>query len=284
MVTPAIALAFLPFILTLIIRYRYYILLFYRAVIVRKIQDYRTGMTREERVFQYVITHATPGYPDSILDTFDHWCYNFEYISNVGPKKGKLLDRLISENNPVNVLELGTHCGYAAVRIANNLPLGGRLYTVEMDTKNAAIAEKIVRLAGFDDDVVELIVGVSEEVIPQFKDKYEVDCFDFVFMDHWKRCYLRDLQLLEEERLLREGTIILADNVIFPGAPHFLQYVKTCGKYQCKVHRAHLEYFKSIRDGMAELTYVGLHTTLLPHDSDGMKETENAFTLKQILY
>lgn len=67
---------------------------------------------------------------------------------------GKILDRLLVEQRPLVVLELGAHCGYSSVRIARALPLGGRLYTVEMDQGNAGITEKILRLAGFDDDTV----------------------------------------------------------------------------------------------------------------------------------
>lgn len=67
---------------------------------------------------------------------------------------GKILDRLLMEQSPLTVLELGAHCGYSTVRIAQALPLGARLYSIEMDQRNAAIAEKIIRLAGFDDDTV----------------------------------------------------------------------------------------------------------------------------------
>lgn len=67
---------------------------------------------------------------------------------------GKILDRLLMEQRPLVVLELGAHCGYSSVRIARALPLGGRLYSVEMDQGNAAITEKVLRLAGFDDDTV----------------------------------------------------------------------------------------------------------------------------------
>nr|XP_023648345.1 transmembrane O-methyltransferase homolog [Paramormyrops kingsleyae] len=257
MVSPAIALAFLPLLFTLIIRYRYYFVLFYRAVLVRVVQDFLTGLSREERAFQYVLTHATPGNPDSILDAFDHWCSKVEFISNIGPKKGLVLDRLLRENSPLNVLELGTHCGYSAIRIARSLTIGARLYSVEMDKSNALVAEKAIRLAGFDDDMVELIVSTSEEVIPKLKEEYGVERLDFVFMDHWKRCYLPDLQLLEGSGLLSEGTIILADNVIFPGAPNFLRYVKRSGLYKCHMHRASLEYIRGIKDGMAELIYLG---------------------------
>ncbi|KAL8191384.1 UNVERIFIED_CONTAM: hypothetical protein K2H54_073317 [Gekko kuhli] len=258
MVSPAIALAFIPFVFTLILRYRHYFLLFYRAVLVRRLQDYLTGIPKEERAFQYVLTHAIPGDPLHILETFDQWSYHCEYLSNLGPQKGKILERLIYEKAPLSVLELGTYCGYATVLIAQSLPLGARLYTVEMDARKATVAEKVIRLAGFDDDTVELIVGPSEEVIPQLKEKHGLLQADFVFLDHWKRCYLRDLQLLEAHDLLPEGAMVLADNVIFPGAPQFLQYVKACGKYQWKLHRTSLQYFRAIRDGMAQLTYTGL--------------------------
>lgn len=89
MVSPAIALAFLPLLLTLIIKYRYFFVLFYRAVLLRIWNDCATGLSREERAYEYVLTHATPGDSGNILDTFDIWCSKVEYISNIGPKKGK---------------------------------------------------------------------------------------------------------------------------------------------------------------------------------------------------
>ncbi|MEQ2288390.1 hypothetical protein AMECASPLE_022081 [Ameca splendens] len=258
MVSPAIALAFVPFLLTLIIRYRYFFVLFYRAVLVRIWRDCVTGLSREERAFQYVLTNSTPGDPDSILDAFDYWCSKVEFISNIGPKKGKILDRLLMEQSPLTVLELGAHCGYSTVRIARALPLGARLYSIEMDQRNAAIAEKIIRLAGFDDDTVELIVNPSDEVIPRLRSDYNLERLDFVFMDHWKKCYLPDLQALEGYGLMGKGSMILADNVLFPGAPKFLRYLRKCGLYEWKIHRAMLEYSKGIRDGMAELVYQGI--------------------------
>ncbi|XP_072118599.1 transmembrane O-methyltransferase homolog [Mobula birostris] len=258
MVSPAIAFAFIPFLMTLIIRYRYYFLLFWRAVVLRKVQDYATGLSREERAFRYVMSNCIPGDPENILSTFDKWCFHSEYLSNLGPEKGRILERLILESAPQTVLELGTYCGYATLRMARGLGLGGRLYTVEMDQRNAAVAEKIIRMAGFDEDTVEQIVRPSDEVIPHLREKFAVDKVDFVFMNHWKRSYLRDLKLLEDYNLLREGSVILADNVIFAGAPHFMQYAKSSGNYAWKLHRTHLDYFRHIWDGMAELTYTGL--------------------------
>eukprot|EP00971_Amphidinium_carterae_P065773 1303332-Amphidinium_carterae.2 len=52
-------------------------------------------------------------------------------------------------SEPVRCLELGTYCGYSALRIARNLPEGSYLVSVEKDELFAAIATKIVEFAGF---------------------------------------------------------------------------------------------------------------------------------------
>lgn len=69
---------------------------------------------------------------------------------------------------------------------------------------------------------------------------------------------LRVSQMLEGCGLLGKGSMILADNVLFPGAPKFLRYIRKSGLYEWKIHRATLEYSKGIRDGMAELVYQGI--------------------------
>lgn len=43
---------------------------------------------------------------------------------------------------------------------------------------------------------VELIVNPSDEVIPRLRSDYGLERLDFVFMDHWKKCYLPDLQVM----------------------------------------------------------------------------------------
>lgn len=42
---------------------------------------------------------------------------------------------------------------------------------------------------------VELIVNPSDEVIPKLRSQYGLERLDFVFMDHWKKCYAPDLQV-----------------------------------------------------------------------------------------
>uniref|UniRef100_A0A096N9B6 Leucine-rich repeat-containing protein 51 n=2 Tax=Papio anubis TaxID=9555 RepID=A0A096N9B6_PAPAN len=158
---------------------------------------------------------------------------------------------------PACVLELGTYCGYSTLLIAQALPPGGRLLTVERDPRTAAVAEKLIRLAGFDEHMVELIVGSSEEVIPCLRTQYQLSQADLVLLIHRPRYYLRDLQLLEAHALLPAGGTVLADHVLFPGAPRFLQYAKSCGRYRCRLYHTGLPDFPAIKDGIAQLTYAG---------------------------
>nr|XP_021560382.1 transmembrane O-methyltransferase isoform X1 [Neomonachus schauinslandi] len=255
--SPAIALAFLPLVVTLLVRYRHYFRLLVRMVLLRSLRDCLSGLRTEERAFSYVLTHALPGDPSHIIATLDHWSSHCEYLGHMGPVKGQILMRLVEEKAPASVLELGTHCGYSTLLIAHALPPGGRLLTVEWDPRMAAVAEKLIRLAGFDERMVELIVSSSEEVIPRLRTQYQLSRADMVLLAHRPRCYLRDLQLLEAHALLPAGATVLADHVLFPGAPRFLQYAKNCGRYRCRLHHTGLPDFPAIKDGIAQLTYAG---------------------------
>lgn len=44
---------------------------------------------------------------------------------------------------------------------------------------------------------VTVVIGASQDMIPQLKKKYDVDTLDMVFLDHWKDRYLPDTILLE---------------------------------------------------------------------------------------
>ncbi|XP_005380064.1 PREDICTED: transmembrane O-methyltransferase [Chinchilla lanigera] len=255
--SPAIALAFLPLVVTLLVRYRHYFRLLVRTVLLRSLRDCLSGLQIEERAFSYVLTHALPGDPGHILTTLDHWSSHCEYLSHMGPVKGQIVMRLVEEKAPACVLELGTYCGYSTLLIAQVLPPGSRLLTVERDPRTAAVAEKLIRLAGFDERTVELIVGSSEEVIPRLRAQHQLSRAELVLLAHRPRYYLRDLQLLEAHALLPAGATVLADHVLFPGAPRFLQYAKGCGRYRCRLHHTGLLDFPAIKDGIAQLTYAG---------------------------
>jgi catechol O-methyltransferase len=90
------------------------------------------------------------------------------------------------------------------------------VYSIESDSASAAIAKKMVEVAGLS-SVVTIIEGKVCDVIPKLKSVHYVTHVDFCFVDHWKDFYLSDVQLLEGSELLRPGSRIVADNILYPG-------------------------------------------------------------------
>ncbi|NWW14851.1 TOMT methyltransferase, partial [Oreocharis arfaki] len=113
-----------------------------------------TGTSREQRAFQYLLAHAIPGDPHHILQTFDQWFVGAERHMPCHATSGRIVERVLLERAPLQVLELGTYCGYGTVLLAQGLPPGARLYTIEGDPRHAAVAEKVIRLAGFSEQTV----------------------------------------------------------------------------------------------------------------------------------
>ncbi|ELK01373.1 catechol O-methyltransferase [Pteropus alecto] len=80
--------------------------------------------------------------------------------------------------------------------MARLMPPSARLLTIEINPAYAAITQQMVDFAGLQDKVT-IVVGASQDIIPQLKKKYDVDTLDMVFLDHWKDRYLPDTLLLE---------------------------------------------------------------------------------------
>lgn len=59
------------------------------------------------------------------------------------------MEEVVRREAPLRVLELGMHCGYTSVRILRQLPVSGRLLTVELDPLTAEKGEEIILVAGF---------------------------------------------------------------------------------------------------------------------------------------
>lgn len=123
------------------------------------------------------------------------------------------------------------------------------IYSIEADPESATIARSIHQFAGANDRIT-ILDGYTENVIPRLKQITGVESFDFIFIDHHKAVYLRDLKLLEEYGLIRSGTTIVADNVIFPGAPDYLEYIRNNPHYTSTFYEAMLEYDEKTRDGV----------------------------------
>ncbi|MEE6504336.1 hypothetical protein FKM82_005152 [Ascaphus truei] len=219
------------------------------------IRNFLMSQTKEQRILEFVLQNAVRGSPQSVVDIIDKYCGTKEWAMNVGDEKGLILDKVLKETDPSVLLELGTYCGYSAVRIARLLKPGARFFTVEMNPAHAAVAKQMIEFAGVQ-NTVQVLEGSTADFIPQLKTKYEVDTLDFVFLDHWKDRYIIDTKLLEECQLLRKGSVLLADNVVYPGIPDFLEHVRTCGRYDCTNYPSHVQYMNK-EDALEKAVFKG---------------------------
>uniref|UniRef100_A0AAR2JQP1 catechol O-methyltransferase n=1 Tax=Pygocentrus nattereri TaxID=42514 RepID=A0AAR2JQP1_PYGNA len=165
-----------------VVQYSGCLALLWHDVIVEKSLD--------TRLLKAVQDRAIRGNPKSVISVIDHYCRNQEWAMNVGDEKGFILDSVVSELNPQTVLELGTYCGYSAVRIGRLLHSGARLLTLEFNPDYAAVAREVISW-------VQLVEGASGDWIPRLREHFGIHTFDFIFLDHWKEGYLADIKLLE---------------------------------------------------------------------------------------
>lgn len=84
----------------------------------------------------------------------------------------------------------------------------------------------LVNLAGLS-DIVRVEIGPSDNSIQRLYKSGMLKGIDLMFLDHYKPAYTTDLKLCEELRLIRPGSVLAADNVIKPGNPPYLEYVRS---------------------------------------------------------
>ena len=143
---------------------------------------------------------------------------------------------------PKVLVELGTYVGYSAVAwgaMLVDLNDGRRhqvkVWCCELDPEFARISSDFVALAGLQ-DVVEVVVGKSTDSLAAFAKggQLKEGAVDVLFLDHWEEAYLPDVKVCEKEKLFHIGSLIVADNTDFPGAPEYLEYVKKGGDENVK--------------------------------------------------
>jgi len=227
------------------------------------LRDWQVGDGREESAARHVLARATRGDLDAAIAAIDEFAYRHKYLINVGDEKAAILEQALERVRPRRVLELGAYVGYSALRIARMLPDDGRLYSVEFSAANAAIARRIVAHAGVADKVTIVVghLGDDGQTIARLQAEhgFAPGTLDFVFVDHAKEAYLPDLERILAARWLHPGSVVVADNVGFPGAPEYRAYMQAAeGKrFQTRTHETHLEYQTLLKDLVLESTLLG---------------------------
>lgn len=132
---------------------------------------------------------------------------------DVSPAQGKFLSLMVRISGARRVLELGTLGGYSTIWMAQALPPGGRLVSLEFSDKHAEVARENLARAGLLDRT-EVRIGPALESLPRLVEE-GAGPFDLVFIDADKPNNANYLQWAL--KLARPGTVIILDNVVRDG-------------------------------------------------------------------
>jgi predicted O-methyltransferase YrrM len=98
---------------------------------------------------------------------------------SIRPEEGRFLQFLVRTCGAAKAVEIGTLGGYSGTWIARGLIPGGKLYTLDKESKHAEVAREHFAVAGVADRI-EILIGDAHQSLSEIK---KLGPFDFVFID-----------------------------------------------------------------------------------------------------
>ncbi|KAI0418760.1 S-adenosyl-L-methionine-dependent methyltransferase [Xylaria grammica] len=126
------------------------------------------------------------------------------------------------------MVELSGYVGYSAIVSAATLREGGGsvYYSLEKNPELGEVVTKLVDLAGLS-HVVKVVVGSSSDSLRRLHADGTLRQIDLLFLDHHKPLYKDDLKICEELGMITVRTVLALDNIIKPGNPPYLEYIRS---------------------------------------------------------
>jgi predicted O-methyltransferase YrrM len=131
----------------------------------------------------------------------------------VTPTQGRFLEILARLASAKRMLEIGTLGGYSTIWMARALPRDGKLISLEIDAKHAAVAKANIDRAHLSDRV-EIVVAPALDTLSRLA-KERPKPFDLVFIDADKANI--DKYFVASLALAHVGSVIVIDNVVRKG-------------------------------------------------------------------
>lgn len=164
-----------------------------------------------EKLEQYIEQMSSPEEP--LLKELERETYlrvlNPRMIS--GHIQGRLMEMIVRMLRPQRILEIGTFTGYSALCMAAGLPEGGIIDTCEVDDELEMMILSFFERSEHHSKI-RLHIGSALEIAPKLG-----ECYDLVFIDGDKREYTAYYDMLFEHGLVRSGSWIMADNILWYG-------------------------------------------------------------------
>ena len=126
-----------------------------------------------------------------------------------GHFQGRVLSMLSKLIRPVNILEIGTFTGYAALCLCEGMQQNGQLHTIDIKEELVDFQRKYFDKSPWGNQITQHL-GEAIVIIPTLEIK-----FDLVFIDADKENYLNYFELILPK--MNQGGIILSDNVLWSG-------------------------------------------------------------------
>ncbi len=163
-------------------------------------------MANQDIISQYI--RSTLRRSEGLLRELEQYAAE-HHVPIVTPEVAQLLIVLGKMLRPVRILEIGTAIGYSAILLAGVLGDRGRMDTIERQEEMLIKARENIKKAGLE-HTISIIAGDAQEVLMCLDKQY-----DMIFLDAAKGQYPEFLP--ECLRMLRNGGILVSDNVLYKG-------------------------------------------------------------------
>ena len=190
---------------------------------------------RETVLLKHIYNHPDldklRGSPQAICAVMDEFAAQTDFLINIGSDKGAKVHNMILQEKPSVLVELGGYVGYSAISFGDAMRKAAgpdqkiRLWSLEFDPLIASIAMNLIELAGLS-DVVKVVVGSAADSLRRLKAEGQLESVDFLFLDHDEELYWPDFRVCEELGLFHSGSLVVADNVVRPGAPVYREHIR----------------------------------------------------------
>lgn len=134
---------------------------------------------------------------------------------SVFPVQGQLLQVLALAMGAKKALDIGTFTGASSTALAQVMPAGAKVVTLDVSEEYAAVAKRVWKDAGVESKI-DLVIGSADKSMETLLAKGEAGTFDIALLDtSEKKDYAPFYELAL--KLLRKGGALVVDNTLYGG-------------------------------------------------------------------